>query len=116
MGLIDRAFGSHNVLGVQLTNANVRVFVCSHDNDQIVLATGTALNLVSYLPLGIWAKVLPRTCPFVVLSWLDFLNLWLGVALVLFFVFLRLEFLRSREAVIWTTVSQIQDQFDSRLR
>eukprot|EP01113_Clastostelium_recurvatum_P025835 TRINITY_DN3104_c0_g1_i1.p1 TRINITY_DN3104_c0_g1~~TRINITY_DN3104_c0_g1_i1.p1 ORF type:complete len:310 (+),score=51.41 TRINITY_DN3104_c0_g1_i1:153-1082(+) len=79
-----------------------------------LLAVGAVLNIANDLPLFVWAQLLPQTCVFVIGSWVDFVHVMNFVSLLLFFLFLRSEYLRNMEECMWNTVSQIQDTFDFR--
>jgi len=84
---------------------------------KMLLFSAMMLNLANDLPLIVWAVYLPNHCIFGVtgyLSWVDILSLVNFVSLLMFFLFLRSEYLRNMEECIWSTVSQIQDTFDFR--
>jgi len=73
------------------------------------------LHLSNDLPVFFWAQILPNQCIIMnSLSYIDVLTIINFTSLVLFFLFLRSEYLRNMEECIWTTVSQIQDTFDFR--
>jgi len=72
-------------------------------------------HLSTDLPIFFWAQIVPEYCIiFDSISYIDLLSLANFLSLVLFFLFLRSEYLRNMEECIWTTVSQIQDTFDFR--
>lgn len=82
---------------------------------KIYLFFAALFHLTNELPVFFWAQILPGTC--IIwggISWIDLLIIFNYVSLVLFFLFLRTEYLRNMEECIWTTVSQIQDTFDFR--
>jgi len=82
---------------------------------RIVFLVGSLLHLVNDLPTFMWAQILPHTCIiFNSMNWLDALNLFSFISIVLFFFFIRWEFLRNMEEVIWDKVNQIQTTFDFR--
>lgn len=82
---------------------------------KIYLFFAGVFHLVNELPPFFWSQILPHACIIVgAISWVDLLIILNFVSLVLFFLFLRTEYLRNMEECIWTTVSQIQDTFDFR--
>lgn len=82
---------------------------------KVYLFLAATLHLSSDLPIFFWDQVLPAGCIIVSsLSYIDILTIVNFLALILFFLFLRSEYLRNMEECIWTTVSQIQDTFDFR--
>jgi len=81
---------------------------------KVFLVTAAVVNVAGDIPLTIWSAILPNTCIFVIASAVDLIHLCYLASLILFFLFLRSEYLRNMEECIWTTVSQIQDTFDFR--
>jgi len=82
---------------------------------KVYLFLAAILHLSSDLPTFFWAQVLPAGCIIAEsISYIDILTIVNYLALILFFLFLRSEYLRNMEECIWTTVSQIQDTFDFR--
>lgn len=89
---------------------------------KLVFLVAAVLHLVNDLPTFIWTQVLPGLyltaqafindvtagCPIKIASWLDILSLFNFVSIILFFLFIRWEFLRNMEEVIWEKVNQIQ--------
>eukprot|EP01137_Pigoraptor_chileana_P030821 Opistho-2@17820 len=76
---------------------------------RLCIAAGVALNIICDFPPSWWQAVLPDACPLYFASYVDILIAFFLVSLVLFFTFLRAEYLRNMEDCIWTTVSQIQE-------
>jgi len=81
---------------------------------KVFLFFGAIFYLANDLPLFVWSQILPGGCPFKVASWVDGLGVLNLTATVLYFLFLRSEYLRNMEECIFTTLSQIQDTFDFR--
>lgn len=81
---------------------------------KVYLFFAAVFHLVNELPVFFLSQVLPFVCLGNALSWIDILIILNYVSLLLFFLFLRSEYLRNMEECIWTTVSQIQDTFDFR--
>jgi len=82
---------------------------------KVYLFFATAFHTSSDLPIFFWNEIYPAGCIlFSSLSFIDVLTIASFVALILFFLFLRSEYLRNMEECIWTTVSQIQDALDFR--
>jgi hypothetical protein len=81
---------------------------------KLVFLVAAILHLANDLPTFIWTQILPGGCPFGVASWLDALSLLNFISIILFFFFIRWEFLRNMEEVIWDKVNQIQTTFDFR--
>jgi len=81
---------------------------------KIVFLFAAIFHLVNDLPTFIWTQILPHDCPFKIASWLDALSLFNFFSVILFFFFIRWEFLRNMEEVIWDKVNQIQTTFDFR--
>jgi len=82
---------------------------------KIYLFFASVFHLTNELPLFFWAQLLPTKCIiWEAISYIDLLIILNFVSLILFFLFLRTEYLRNMEECIWTTVSQIQDTFDFR--
>jgi len=82
---------------------------------KVYLFLAATLHLTSDLPIFFWDQILPAGCIIVnSISYIDILTIVNFLALILFFLFLRSEYLRNMEECIWTTVSQIQDTFDFR--
>lgn len=82
---------------------------------KVYLFFACVFHLVNELPVFFFAQLLPGGCIIAEsLSWIDIIIIINFISLVLFFLFLRTEYLRNMEECIWTTVSQIQDTFDFR--
>lgn len=81
---------------------------------KVYLFFAAVFHLVNELPVFFLSQVLPFVCLGNALSWIDILIILNYISLLLFFLFLRSEYLRNMEECIWTTVSQIQDTFDFR--
>lgn len=81
---------------------------------KIVFFFAATFHLVNDLPTFIWIQILPHGCPIEIASWLDLLSLFNFASIILFFFFIRWEFLRNMEEVIWDNVNQIQTTFDFR--
>lgn len=81
---------------------------------KVVFTLGSLFHLVNDLPTFIWTQILPPGCPIVVASWLDIISMFNFISVILFFFFIRWEFLRNMEEVIWDKVNQIQTTFDFR--
>jgi len=81
---------------------------------KIYLIGAAIVNVAGDIPLNIWSSILPDVCIFGIASAVDLVHLCYLCSLILFFLFLRSEYLRNMEECIWTTVSQIQDTFDFR--
>jgi len=81
---------------------------------KIVFLFAAIFHLVNDLPTFIWTQILPTGCPIFIASWLDMLSLLNFISIILFFFFIRWEFLRNMEEVIWDNVNQIQTTFDFR--
>ena len=94
---------------------------------KVHLVMAAVLFLLSDLPLEMWSSLVSwhheRTatthlhleyCPLVFASWIDVVFLIYTLALLLFFLFVRLEFRRNMEETIWGTVAAIQHSFDTR--
>eukprot|EP01111_Echinosteliopsis_oligospora_P009965 TRINITY_DN3016_c0_g1_i1.p1 TRINITY_DN3016_c0_g1~~TRINITY_DN3016_c0_g1_i1.p1 ORF type:complete len:287 (+),score=27.19 TRINITY_DN3016_c0_g1_i1:235-1095(+) len=81
-----------------------------------ILMIAAILHLANGIPLFAWAQLLgSQACLHqTLISWVDIVSIFNVVSLILFFWFLRAEYLRNMEECIWTTVSQIQDTFDFR--
>jgi len=81
---------------------------------KLVFLLAAVLHLVNDLPTFIWTQILPAGCPITIASWLDILSLFNFASIIFFFLFIRWEFLRNMEEVIWEKVNQIQTTFDFR--
>jgi len=81
---------------------------------KIVFFFAAIFHLVNDLPTFIWIQILPVGCPIVIASYLDLVSLLNFISIILFFFFIRWEFLRNMEEVIWDNVNQIQTTFDFR--
>lgn len=81
---------------------------------KIVFCFAAIFHLVNDLPAFIWIQILPGGCPITIASYLDIINLLNFISIILFFFFIRWEFLRNMEEVIWDNVNQIQTTFDFR--
>lgn len=81
---------------------------------KLVFLIAALFHLVNDLPTFIWVQILPPGCPIKIASWVDLFTLFNFVSIVLFFLFIRWEFLRNMEEVIWEKVNQIQTTFDFR--
>eukprot|EP00026_Physarum_polycephalum_P011500 Phypoly_transcript_11730.p1 GENE.Phypoly_transcript_11730~~Phypoly_transcript_11730.p1 ORF type:complete len:339 (+),score=38.53 Phypoly_transcript_11730:81-1019(+) len=82
---------------------------------KIYLFFASLFHFTNELPIFFWAQLLPAHCIIGgAISVIDILIMFNFIALILFFLFLRTEYLRNMEECIWTTVSQIQDTFDFR--
>jgi hypothetical protein len=81
---------------------------------RIVFCLAAIFHLVNDLPTFIWVQILPEGCPITIASWLDIVSLLNFISIILFFFFIRWEFLRNMEEVIWDNVNQIQTTFDFR--
>eukprot|EP00164_Ancoracysta_twista_P000317 GFYU01000440.1.p1 GENE.GFYU01000440.1~~GFYU01000440.1.p1 ORF type:complete len:376 (+),score=65.55 GFYU01000440.1:514-1641(+) len=84
---------------------------------KVYLLGACLLNIPSDLPLSVYVEVLPKTCILSFLSYIDVVQMCLLLSLCLFFLFVRLEFLRNMEECIWATYLSHMDSdpFDYRL-
>lgn len=64
------------------------------------------------VPLSFWSLLLGQGCIFWIASWVDFLHILYVIGLVLYFSFVRQEYLRLMEEAIWTNVSKFQATFN----
>jgi len=81
---------------------------------KIYLFFASVFHFTNELPIFFWSQLLPTNCIWHAISVIDLLIMFNFLSLILFFLFLRTEYLRNMEECIWTTVSQIQDTFDFR--
>ena len=80
-----------------------------------VLFIGTAFYTVNALPYEVWSHVLPG-CPVVYASWADVLMFVEGISLVFFYLFMREEYLRSKEACLPEKFEQIRRNMNNHRR
>jgi len=79
---------------------------------KVILFIAVLLNLVNDFPITLWATVINKDmgCSISgVFSWLDIVNVSYIIGLILFFAFLRKEFMRNKEDAIWTIIKHKQD-------
>jgi len=79
-------------------------------SSKLILLFASILDLVNNLPVTVWASIINNdTCPLYILSYADVVHLLFCIAQVLFFVFLRAEFMRNKEQFVYTTVQTHKD-------
>jgi len=79
-------------------------------SSKIILLFASVLDLVNNLPVTIWARIIKNDkCTFCILGYVDLIHLLFCVAQVLFFIFLRAEFIRNKEQFVYTTVQTHKD-------
>jgi len=76
--------------------------------NKLYLCLATLINAVGYLPTALWIDLLPEGCVIFIANWIDLMESLHAISLVLFFLFLRNEYIRNMEETIWKTVSTIQ--------
>eukprot|EP01088_Endostelium_zonatum_P020837 TRINITY_DN7874_c0_g1_i1.p1 TRINITY_DN7874_c0_g1~~TRINITY_DN7874_c0_g1_i1.p1 ORF type:complete len:411 (-),score=52.66 TRINITY_DN7874_c0_g1_i1:184-1416(-) len=81
---------------------------------KIILVVGTLMVVGHDVPLSVWGHYLPGGCLLRIGSLVDVVGIVYMVGLMLYFVFVRAEFLRIKEESIWNTHSIIQDVYDGR--
>jgi len=74
-------------------------------NSRVLLVIAMLIYLACDIPLEVWAYFLPNQCVFIIASFVDIINIFHLVALILFFVFLRLEYIRNSQECIWKRVN-----------
>eukprot|EP00042_Codosiga_hollandica_P030700 m.179485 g.179485 ORF g.179485 m.179485 type:complete len:326 (-) comp53425_c0_seq2:1296-2273(-) len=74
-----------------------------------ILAVGVVLYLVNVLPAEVWQYYVNQGCTFYVASTTDALVLISIISLFFLFIFLRQEFIRNKDATIYTTIAHIED-------
>lgn len=79
---------------------------------KIILFCATILDLLTDLPLSTWSYIFGLAgwtdCYLTIASLVDIVNGGYILAMVLYFIFMRLEYQRNMEECIWSHVSQIQ--------
>jgi hypothetical protein len=77
-----------------------------------ILFCATVLNLLTDLPLATWSFIFSlagwNECYLTIASLVDIVNGGYIVSMILYFVFMRMEYQRNMEECIWSHVSQIQ--------
>jgi hypothetical protein len=82
---------------------------------KILLAFATVLSISGDVPLSVWALAFGDSdCVFYIASGTDLIHLLYVVGLVLYFLFLRSEYLRNMEQCVWSAVKKFQRNFDFR--
>ena len=81
-----------------------------------LLGLATVLTSVSGdVPLSLWALATgPKNCVFWLASWVDLFHVLYVTGLILYFGFVRSEFLRNMEECIWGAVQDFQKSFTFR--
>jgi hypothetical protein len=69
---------------------------------KVLLVAAALFAAADLLPLSMWARILPSTCPFYVASWVDAIQVLYILSLLFFFLFTRVEYFRNLEEEIWS--------------
>jgi hypothetical protein len=77
-----------------------------------MLLLAAVFSVFGDVPLSFWSFILGQGCVFWIASWVDFLHILYVIGLVLYFSFVRQEYLRLMEEAIWTNVSKFQATFN----
>lgn len=101
---------------IQVTLLVIAVIIISNrDEDgpvhrsKMFLGFATVLSVICHaLPTCVWQKIFPHDCLWNVLAWTDLLDLVTFVSYILYYLFMRDEYQRTKEACIYSTVSQVQ--------
>ncbi len=72
------------------------------------------LSVSGDVPLSVWALAFGTNCVFYIASGVDLVHLLYVAGLVLYFFFLRSEYLRNMEQCVWSAVKKFQRNFDFR--
>lgn len=81
---------------------------------RVLLAFATLFSVSGDVPFSLWALAFGTDCIIWVGSAVDIIHLLYVIGLVLYFAFLRAEYLRNMEECIWHTVQRFQRSFDFR--
>jgi len=73
-----------------------------------LLGLGTLFSVSGYVPLSLWTRATGTECVFWVASVVDLLHIFYVTGLILYFAFLRSEYLRNMEECIWGAVQSFQ--------
>lgn len=74
-------------------------------SSRVILLIASMLDTINNIPIPLWAVIIKdRFCTFSVLGKIDIIHMMFVVAQILFFVFLREEFIRNKEQFLYNTV------------
>jgi hypothetical protein len=74
----------------------------------------TLLSICGDVPLAVWPLAFGSGCVIYVASGTDLIHVFYVAGLVLYFFFLRSEYLRNMEQCVWSAVKKFQRNFDFR--
>jgi hypothetical protein len=81
-----------------------------------VLVVGMVLYSVNVLPLTVWAHVFPAGCVLTYASWTDLLIVVDGCSMAFFYIFMREEYTRAKEACLPEKFEQIRRNMNNHRR
>jgi hypothetical protein len=81
---------------------------------KVLLGLATLFSVSGDVPLSLWKDAFGDSCVFWIGSGVDLVHLLYVIGLILYFAFLRSEYLRNMEEAIWGTVTKFQQSFDFR--
>ena len=79
---------------------------------KVLLALATIVSISGDVPLSLWAAAFGTDCIFWIGNGVDLLHIFYVTGLILYFAFLRSEYLRNMEECIWHTVERFQRSFN----
>jgi len=75
------------------------------NSSRAILLIAALLDTINNIPVTLWADIInDRNCVFHVLGKVDIIHILFCIAQILFFLFLREEFLRNKEQFLYNTV------------